>query len=87
MPHRDDEATQREPLNREERRRQRFGRTGTETRAVPADEAGHPGSDAVVHTSNQGTLKTTGAGTGGATEADSRLPHHEGVHQPSRPNG
>ena len=83
MPDQDDQR--REPQNREERRRAAFGPSGRDTGAVPGDAPGTP-SEAVVQTSNQGTLKTTGAGTGGATETDRRQPEHEGV-EPGRPNG
>jgi hypothetical protein len=86
MTDRDDDQQPPEPRNRAERRRQEFGPGGRDLGAVPTDEPGAP-SEAVVQTTNQGTLKLTGAGTGGATETDSRQPHHEGVHQPSRPNG
>ncbi len=48
--------------------------------AVVADEAVAGGPD-------EGSKRTTGAGTGGATESDDRLVHHEGIHQPGRPNG
>jgi hypothetical protein len=74
------------PLNREERRRREFGPTGAETGAVPTDEPGAP-AQGVVRTANQGELGVSGAGTGGATETGSRLPHHEGMHLPNRPNG
>jgi hypothetical protein len=73
------------PLNREQRRRARFGPTGPETGAVPNLDDG-VASDAEVRTSNQGTLGIAGAGTGGATETAGRLPHHEGMHLPNRPN-
>ena len=84
---RDDASHARAPLNREERRRARFGPTRTSTGAVPdGPEPGTP-PEAEVRTSNQGSSRLTGAGTGGATETDGRQPEHEGVHQPSRPNG
>jgi hypothetical protein len=62
------------PPNREERRRREFR---------PADKtekdahAGRPDQD-VVH--------DVGAGSGGATESDGRVKHHEGQHLGNQPN-
>lgn len=36
--------------------------------------------------STAGESHDTGAGTGGATESDSRAPHHEGTHLGNQPN-
>lgn len=68
------------PLNREQRRAETFGRADPDT-DTPVNEreahAGRPDQD-VVH--------TTGAGTGGATESDGRVKHHEGQHLGNQPN-
>jgi hypothetical protein len=86
MPHQTNAKYQQpEPRNREERRRAEFGPTGSETGAIPTDDPRGRSSHAT--TANQGDLAATGAGSGGATETDRRLPEHEGRHQPSRPNG
>jgi hypothetical protein len=80
-----DEQQRPEPRNREERRRAEFGPTGGESGAIPTDDPRGRASHAT--TANQGDLAATGAGSGGATETDRRLPEHEARHQPSRPNG
>jgi hypothetical protein len=95
----DQEAPQ-PPLNREQRRAQRFHRRSTArqdnlqtqrqnssgflaTEPAPLTE-GPPESLGTATT--QGPTKLTGAGTGGATETDERLPHHEGMHLGNQPN-
>ena len=92
MTDRDDQPTepQPEPLNREQRRRARFGAHGRETGAVPGDQtAGRGGDDdgSFAASKHQGAVKVTGAGGGGATEHDDRMPDLPSRHQPSRPNG
>ena len=92
-----------EPLNREERRRRQFGRArpGTPGASASGDAAGAPDADGVEERPfagqpdarastgrpDQDVTHQTGAGTGGATESDGRLVHHEGIHLPNRPNG
>ncbi len=95
------------PLNREERRRQRFhprqaagrqddlrpagrvpGASGQDD-GPPADREREPGGadqGSFAGSSEQGAVKTTGAGTGGATESSGRLAQHDGMDLPSSPN-
>ncbi len=61
--------------NREERRNQEF-RPDAEATEKDA-HAGRPDQD-VVH--------DVGAGSGGATESDGRVKHHEGQHLGNQPN-
>jgi hypothetical protein len=76
-----------EAPNREMRRRERFRPNDT-----AAERATNPafgtGDDAKSYAGrpDQGIVKTTGAGTGGATESDDRVKHHEGVHLGNQPN-
>lgn len=99
MTKRDDRPTlplEHEPLNREERRRARFGRgrsaqASAATDGAQADEAepwaGEPDSGATTGRPDQDVTRMTGAGAAGATESDGRITHHEGIHLPNRPNG
>jgi len=79
------------PLNREQRRREKFGHgSRTDKRspddAWPAQEAnpafGSGGDDAAAYagTPDQDVTRETGPGTGGATEQAGRAPRHEGTH-------
>jgi hypothetical protein len=88
------------PLNREQRRAQKF-KHGHDSRQdnlrpqsennsafnapVTADAEEGP-KDAVTAANTQGETNMTGAGTGGAVESDGRLPHHEGMHLGNQPN-
>jgi hypothetical protein len=68
-------ADQKQPApNREERRRREFRPADTTERD---SHAGRPDQD-VVH--------DVGAGSGGATESDGRVKHHEGQHLGNQPN-
>ena len=89
------------PLNREQRRAQKFKhaedtrqdnlRPQSENNAafnpatIPTDMEEGP-KDSVTASTTQGPTNMTGAGTGGATEKDGRLPHHEGMHLGNQPN-
>ena len=93
-----DEETQgkdQPPLNREQRRRQKFrhARDARQDNLRPQSQNNsaftHPvrpdreqgPKEAVAQSSTQGPTDMTGPGTGGATESDERAPHHEGMHQ------
>ena len=84
-----------EPLNRAERRAQRFRPNAGQvdphaiTATPAADESiAVEGDDAEAFTrSGSGDVtRLTGAGTGGATESDGRVPHHEATHLGNQPN-
>jgi hypothetical protein len=79
------------PLNREQRRRQKFGNAGK----VHQHDAGAPwpenapnpaltstGGEQAAHAGrpDQGITRQTGPGSGGATETAERTPEHEGIH-------
>ena len=78
--------------NREQRRREKFGKTGTPGRAGNPDEPwpettpnpafGRGGDDQEAYAGrpDQGVKRTTGPGAGGATESDERLVGREGIH-------
>jgi len=70
-----------EQPNRESRRAREFGHESTNNPAFGTDDgesyAGRP---------DQGVVHTTGAGTGGATESEGRVKHHEGQHLGNQPN-
>jgi hypothetical protein len=88
-----------EPLNRAERRAQRYrpnagqadphavvtapGPDVASEAAGPEDEAV---GDAVARSGSGDVTKMTGAGAGGATESDGRVANHEGVHLGNQPN-
>jgi hypothetical protein len=85
------------PLNREQRRAERFGAADRaqdnllpESANNPASGAGGGGegddSASYAGRPDQDVTRLTGAGTGGATESDDRLTHHEGVHLGNQPN-
>jgi hypothetical protein len=74
-------------LNRETRRRQRFhpAQAAAEQATNPAfgvadDDKSHAGRP------DQGVVRTTGPGTGGATQSGDRVKHHESVHLGNLPN-
>jgi hypothetical protein len=86
------------PMNREQRRRAKFGKAGKvhqhdelgpwpESEANPAlrnatgDQAAHTGAP------DQDVTHQTGAGTGGATETNTRTPAHEGSKPGAKPQG
>ena len=90
-----------EPLNRAERRAQRYRPNAGQADphavvATPvADEApggaatrdaAVPDDEAVARSGSGNVTKMTGAGAGGATESDGRVAHHEGVHLGNQPN-
>ena|SRR5829696_7618871 len=87
-----------EPLNRAERRAQRYRPNAGQpdphaVGAGPAsDEASEPeapgggDAEAVTRSGSGEVTRLTGAGTGGATESDDRMPHHEGTHYGNQPN-
>jgi hypothetical protein len=76
-----------EAPNRETRRRERF-----HPKEAEAERALNPaygsGDDAKSYAGrpDQGIVRTTGPGTGGATQSDDRVKHHEGVHLGNLPN-
>jgi hypothetical protein len=87
-----------EPLNRAERRAQRYrpkaghvdphaivATPGPDEAAVDGDVDGTV-DEAVARSGSGDVTRMTGAGTGGATESDGRVAHHEGVHLGNRPN-
>ena len=83
-----------EPKNREQRRREKFGKTGGETKVPwPASEPNpalqRSGDDKEAHTGrpDQDVTHQTGPGTGGATEDADRIVDHEGSHPSKRPKG
>jgi hypothetical protein len=78
-------------LNREQRRRAKFGNAGDVTRHDPlapwpesrANPAfGRSGDDQEAHTGgpDQDVTRQTGAGTGGATEGNERVIDREAIH-------
>ena len=83
-----------EPLNRAERRAQRYrphaGQAdphAVTAGAVPDATPEEGAEDEAEARSGSGDVtRLTGAGTGGATESDGRLPHHEGMHLGNQPN-
>ena len=101
----DDEQTQ-APLNREQRRAQKFKhaddarqdnlRPQSENNAAFNAPSGLAAAtsvdmeegpkDAVAVSTTQGPTNMNNAGSGGATEKDGRLPHHEGMHMGNQPN-
>ena len=85
-------------LNREQRRREKFGHGArTDLRSPddpwPAQEAnpafGSGGDDAEAYTGkpDQGVTREAGPGTGGATEQAGRAPRHEGTHATNSTKG
>lgn len=78
--------------NREERRRQKFRPKDTSKRDTDPLSKGNPafgtGDDTESYAGrpDQGIVKATGAGTGGATQSDERVKEHEGTHKGSQPN-
>ena len=75
--------------NREQRRREKFGATRSESSGPwPASEPNPAlGKDAVAGRPDQGQTDLTGPGTGGATQSDGRTPHIEGAHPGTKPKG
>jgi len=71
-----------EPLNREMRRARQFDHEAAEN---PAFGTGDD-SESYAGRPDQDVVKTTGSGTGGATESDGRVKHHEGQHLGNQPN-
>ena len=78
-------------LNREERRRAKFGKAGKVHQHNPVgpwpDSEANPAlknvtGDQAAHTGrpDQDVTHQTGPGTGGATETAERTPEHEGMH-------
>ena len=79
------------PLNREQRRAQKFGKAGKVHQHDPAtpwpENAANPAlrnatGDQAAHTGrpDQDVTHQTGPGAGGATETADRTPEHEGMH-------
>jgi hypothetical protein len=72
--------------NRETRRRKQFHpNEAAEQRLNPAFGTGDD-AKSYAGRPDQGVVRTTGAGTGGATQSDDRVKHHEGVHLGNQPN-
>jgi hypothetical protein len=77
--------------NREERRRQKFRPKDTSKRDTDPLSKGNPafgtGDDTESYAGrpDQGIVKTTGAGTGGATQSEKGVKEHEGRHGGSQP--
>jgi hypothetical protein len=78
-------------MNREQRRHpERFpqhdeAEAEGEAKENPAYGSGDDGQ-AYAGRPDQDVTRLTGAGTGGATESDGRVPNHEGVHLGNQPN-
>jgi hypothetical protein len=75
--------------NREQRRREKFGKPGNvarspdpwpESRPNPAFGQGADDQAAYTGRPEQGVTRNTGPGTGGATEGDDRVIDREGIH-------
>jgi hypothetical protein len=81
-----------QPLNREQRRAERFGSGDKVQDNLRHERENNPafgtGDDdgSYAGRPDQDVVRTTGAGTGGATESDGRLTHHEGMHLGNQPN-
>ena len=84
--------------NREQRRREKFGKAGKVSQHDPLDpwpqSEGNPAlksvtGDQAAHTGrpDQDVTHQTGPGTGGATETADRKQEHEGAHQGPRTKG
>jgi hypothetical protein len=76
-----------EQKNREQRRREKYGKAGGVTKEPwPASETNpalkRAGDDHAAHSGqpDQDVTHQTGAGTGGATEGDERVVDREGIH-------
>ena len=79
------------PLNREQRRAQKFGKAGKVHEHVAGDPwpesgpnpaFGQGGDDQAAYAGrpDQDVTRETGPGTGGATEQKGQRPQHEGAH-------
>ncbi len=88
---------QQEPLNRQQRRAERFGsadnrqdnlRHAADNNPAFGGSGGGEGDDSESYAArpDQDVVRQTGAGSGGATESDDRLTHHEGMHLGNHPN-
>jgi hypothetical protein len=97
MTDRNPSDDQDQPLNREQRRAAEHGGgddrqdnllAESENNPAFSGSGGGPGDDSAAYTGrpDQDVTRLTGAGTGGATESDGRLPHHEGIHLGNQPN-
>jgi len=84
-----------QPLNREQRRAARYRpnegqpdphAVGGGPVAEGAAGQGGDGAEAMARSGGGDVTRRTGPGTGGATESDERLPHHEGSHFGHQPN-
>jgi hypothetical protein len=85
-----------EKMNREQRRREKFGRTRDATKEPwpqsranpafgqggPADDVAEAAGDSGAHTGtpDQDVTHETGPGSGGATEGPDRIVDREGIH-------
>ena len=83
-----------EPKNREQRRREKYGKAGGATKSPwPASEDNpvlkRPADDQAAHTGepDQDVTHQTGPGTGGATEGDDRVVDREGIHSSDSAKG
>jgi hypothetical protein len=76
-----------EAPNRVTRRREQFrpDEAAAERAMNPAFGTGDD-SKSYAGRPDQGIVRTTGPGTGGATQSDDRVKHHEGVHRGNLPN-
>ena len=88
-----------EPLNRAERRAQRYrpnagqvdphaivATPGADDAPAVAGDVDDTLDEAVAGSGSGDVTRMTGAGAGGATESDGRVAHHEGVHLGNQPN-
>jgi hypothetical protein len=77
--------------NREQRRREKFGKAGgmnqhdprdpwPESQANPAFGRGGDDQESYTGGPDQDVTRQTGAGTGGATEGNERIVNREGIH-------
>ena len=83
-----------QPLNREQRRRQKFHRHGPSRQdnlqterenntgflATPPAPVADEAAAALEESSDEASDHHVGPGTGGETESDEGQPHHEGMH-------
>lgn len=89
-----------QPLNREQRRQQKFHRktaarqdnlqtqrmNNTGFLTTPADSTLEGPNDTIASSSTEGETHHVGPGTGGAVETDDGVPHHEGMHLGNQAN-
>ena len=73
--------------NREQRRAKEFGSKPAPDVASPWSADDVPANEAIAGRPDQDQTRMTGAGAGGATEHDGRMPRHEGTHATNSAKG